>query len=67
MIEIGLQKEARTFTLLMDCLEFSFPLKYLGFPMHHHKPRVSDWCFSKDKTTQKKKASRKGKMLKLAG
>jgi hypothetical protein len=51
---------------LFDCVEGSFPFKYLGIPMHYRKLSNKHWSLVEERF-QKKLSSWKGKFLSSGG
>lgn len=51
-INIG-QEEASVMAAILGCKKSSFPIKYLGLPLHDRKLRIKDWDFVTDKIVKK--------------
>ena len=60
------EKELRRAAEILGCKASSFPMTYLGLPLHHSKPRRANWNPLLEKI-QKKLAGWKGKLLNLVG
>lgn len=60
------QEEAKQLAVVIGCKVTSFPIKYLGVPLHDKKLRRNDWGLILDKIASKIK-NWKGSLLSIGG
>jgi hypothetical protein len=60
------QDEASLYAELFGCRLGSFPLSYLGIPVHHRRLKLAEWKLVEERL-QKRLSSWKGKLLSLGG